>query len=353
MYGRTGKGLVPRQSTGFMDLKEAEALRGSLVADARSEKVHGPKLGECMDKYLASRRHEMAEKTYGHHKLLLGRLTNYCERRRVYFMRELTVDLLETFKVDGLPELADTSKSTAIAKLRCFLRDAFRRGWITESLVDKVTAHRAVYEQKEPYTDEEVDRILAEALKLNGGTHGYAKHPKTFRLLLELMLEAGMRVGDAIRFDPAVLVKGEHLWIYTHVPQKSKRTERPKPMEAYITDGLKTAIAECEWLSPKRPFYFGTSKNPAYLANQVDERMKTIGTRCEVADCRPHRLRDTFAVRKLLSGFQLEDVSRLLGHSSVKVTETYYAKWTAGRRMRLERLFAESVMNTQGHTLRN
>jgi hypothetical protein len=35
-----------------------------------------------------------------------------------------------------------------------------------------VTAHRAVYEQKEPYSDEEVERILNEALKLNGGTKG-------------------------------------------------------------------------------------------------------------------------------------------------------------------------------------
>ena len=123
----------------------------------------------------------------------MGRLKDYCEKQGVYFTREMTEDLLETFKVDGLPELADTSKSTAVAKLHCFLRDAFRRGWITESLVDRVTAHRAVYTQKEPYSDEEVEKILAEALKLNGGTHGYAKHPKTFRLLLEL------RSGDSWR----------------------------------------------------------------------------------------------------------------------------------------------------------
>jgi integrase len=59
-----------------------------------------------------------------------------------------------------------------------------------------------------------------------------------------------------------------------------------------------------------------------------------------------HRLRDTFAVRKLLGGFQLDDVSRLLGHSSVKVTETYYAKWVASRKRRLERLVAESLVNS-------
>ena len=326
MYGRTGNTLVPRQSTGFTDLPDAEAMRDALIAQSKNENVHGPQIGECIEKYLASRKHELGEKTYGQTKLLLGRLREYCEKRNIHFTREINVDVLETFKVDGLPDLADTSKSTAVAKLRCFLRDAYRRGWITESLVDKVRPHKAVYDQKEPYSDEEVEKILAEALKLNGGTHGYAKHPKTFRLLIELMLETGMRVGDAIRFNPATLVKGEHMWVYTFFMQKQKKTEKPKPVEAYITDSLKTAIDTCEWLSPKLPFYYGESKNPAYLANEVYERMKTLGARCEVADCRPHRLRDTFAVRKLLSGFQLDDVQRLLGHSSVKVTETYYAK---------------------------
>jgi len=353
MYGRTDNGLVPRQSTGFTTFPEAEALRASLMAQSQTEAVRGPRISDCIAKYLESRRHELSEKTYGHHELLLSRLSSYCDRQGVYFARELTVDLLETFKFRGLPDLADTSKSTAVAKLRCFLRDAFRRGWIAESLVDRVTAHKAIYEQKEPYSDEEVVRILNEALKLNGGTRGYAKKPKTFRLLLELMLDTGMRVGDAIRFDPALVTKGEHLWIYTYLPQKHKRTEKPKPIEAYISDRLKQAIDACEWLSPNLPFFYGSSKNPAYLANEVYERMRTLGARCGVSDCRPHRLRDTFAVRKLLAGFQLEDVSRLLGHSSVKVTEAYYAKWVASRKLRLERLVAESLVNTQGNTLRD
>jgi site-specific recombinase XerD len=139
----------------------------------------------------------------------------------------LGVDLLETFKTEGFPDgFASTSKATAVAKLRCFLREAYRRDWIKESLREKVTTHRAVYEQKMPYSDEEVDLILAETLRMNGGTHAYAAHPKTFRLLLELQLETGMRVGDAVRFNPGGLSKGEHLWVYTYVPQKRRNIMR-------------------------------------------------------------------------------------------------------------------------------
>ena len=76
--------------------------------------------------------------------------------------------------------------------------------------------------------------------------------------------------------------------------------------------------------------------------------MQTLGNRCGVVDCRPHRLRDTFAVRGLLRGLGIDDVSRLLGHSSVKITEMYYAKWTAERKTRLERFVSQSFVNAQG-----
>ncbi len=170
LVGRTPKGdVVPRQSTGYSELAQAEAVRASLLAQAKDESIQGPTIEECVEKYLASRRHELGEKTLGQHRLLLNRLTKFCEGRKVPYIRNLTVDLLETFKTEGFPkDMADTSKATAVAKLRCFLRTAYRRNWITESLVDKVTAHRAIYDQKEPYSDEEVEKILSECLRLNG-----------------------------------------------------------------------------------------------------------------------------------------------------------------------------------------
>lgn len=351
MVGRTPSGnIVPRQSTGEIDLRKAEAVRDAILREeTRSDPIHGLTIAQCVKKYLASRKDELSEKTFGHHQLVLDRLSTYCHAQNAAYMSDLNVDLLESFKVEGLPDGASTSKATSIAKLRCFLREAYRRGWTKEALREQVKTHKAVYEQKEPYTDEQVDLILAEALKLNGGTHGYARHPKTFRLLLELQLETGMRVGDAVRYDPRSVAMGQHLWVYTYLPQKQKRSEQPKPHEVYLTDRLKTAIDECEWLSPILPFSWGNFKNPNYLANEVYYRMQAMGERCAVDDCRPHRLRDTYAVQKLLAGFSLDDLSRLLGHSSVKVTERYYAKWVASRKMRLERLVAETLAAPISH----
>jgi integrase len=49
-----------------------------------------------------------------------------------------------------------------------------------------------------------------------------------------------------------------------------------------------------------------------------------------------HRFRDTFAVELLLAGVPLDRVSVLLGHSSIRITERHYARWTRSRQEQIE-----------------
>jgi integrase/recombinase XerD len=51
--------------------------------------------------------------------------------------------------------------------------------------------------------------------------------------------------------------------------------------------------------------------------------------------CHPQMFRDTFAVEMLLAGVPLEQVSILLGHKSVKITEKHYAPWVKARQEQL------------------
>ncbi|HTW64335.1 MAG TPA: phage integrase SAM-like domain-containing protein, partial [Bryobacteraceae bacterium] len=170
IYGNTADGHVPRQSLGTSDLAVAEAQRQALLKKAESKTVHGPRLDDCIERFVAARTHELGDKTAGSYRFQLGRLLTYCTGRGVHHMQDLTVDMLENFKVDGLPkDMADTTKQIVVAKVRCFLRTAFRRGWIEKALAEQVTGHAAVYEQKEPYNEAEVELILTEAEKLNGG----------------------------------------------------------------------------------------------------------------------------------------------------------------------------------------
>ncbi len=121
------------------------------MAQVQTDFASGPPLSECIEKYLATREQDLDARTLNQHRLALERLQRFLEARNIIHIREMTVDHLETFKTAGLPKpMRMTTKATTFAKIRCFLRAAFRRGWIKEGLVDKVTTVKAVYDQKEP-----------------------------------------------------------------------------------------------------------------------------------------------------------------------------------------------------------
>jgi integrase/recombinase XerD len=58
--------------------------------------------------------------------------------------------------------------------------------------------------------------------------------------------------------------------------------------------------------------------------------MRFSGLRIE--NGHPHRFRDTFAVALLNAGATLEQVSMLLGHTSIRVTQKYYNPWESPAR---------------------
>ena len=65
-------------------------------------------------------------------------------------------------------------------------------------------------------------------------------------------------------------------------------------------------------------------------------RLRRLFQLAEIPNGHPHRFRDTFAVELLLAGVSIEQVSVLLGHQSIRVTERHYAPWVRSRQEKLE-----------------
>ena len=91
---------------------------------------------------------------------------------------------------------------------------------------------------------------------------------------------------------------------------------RPNPRYFFWSgNGLpKSAVADWQ-RSFRRLFKLAALENPDGSAKR----------------CFPHMLRDTFAVEMLLAGVPIDQVSMLLGHSSVKITEKHYSPWVKAR----------------------
>ena len=72
------------------------------------------------------------------------------------------------------------------------------------------------------------------------------------------------------------------------------------------------------------------------VAKDYQKDFRRLFLAADLGNFASHSLRDTFSVDLLQRGVPLEEVSKLLGHSSTKVTEKHYAPWIKGRQDRLD-----------------
>ena len=152
------------------------------------------------------------------------------------------------------------------------------------------------------------------------------------RALILLMRYSGLAIGDAVTLRRTA-VAGTELTL--------RRAKSGELVTVDLPDGVVRAMASIP--VPNEDYFWWSGKGkPVTRAKYWRVRLGAIADRAGVAGFRPHRLRDTFAVSLLGQGVAMEDVSALLGHSSISTTERYYAPWDRRRRERLMRIVREA-----------
>jgi integrase len=175
-----------------------------------------------------------------------------------------------------------------------------------------------------PFSDDEVDRLLKAAQEMVAfGRYGPRIEP-----MILLLRYSGFRMQDAACLERKRLT-GDKVFLY----QQKTGT----PVYCPLPKDVATKLTAIENDNERYFFYDGTSQ-PESMVKSWDRVFKKVGETADppVANCHPHRFRDTFAVSLLLKGVSLESVSKLLGHSSIKVTERHYAPWVKARQDQLE-----------------
>jgi integrase len=190
-----------------------------------------------------------------------------------------------------------------------------------------------------PLTPEQFKELLAAAAWYDSTSRcGRARVGKHLRALFLLQRWTGLRIGDAVILPKSALVGNR-------VVLNMQKTG--KEISVVVPDQVVEALTSLPAYPRIHPDYFFWSKkgkarvnthlwmkkidrlSKYKMVNFVDEQGKPL-------EFRSHMLRDTFAVEMLLAGMPIEKVSKLLGHSSVAVTEKYYAKWVKARLRQLE-----------------
>lgn len=155
------------------------------------------------------------------------------------------------------------------------------------------------------HTNEEVNKLLA------------ACPSDDWRLVILLGVDAGLRRGEIAQLRWVdVDFNNEQIYV---APDKTER-HRFVPM----TVTLKKALEKAQ-KGPKTEFVinigYGAGKK-RYTKDYLTSYYKQIARKAKV-DSFLHKLRHTYASQLVQNGVDLYSVSKLLGHSSVKMTEIY------------------------------
>ena len=272
-------------------------------------------------------------------------LLSWCEAEGYKLLRELDLPGVRAFR--------SSWKGGALAKkkkqerLTGFFWFCIRAGWITTNPTHNLGRISVTQAPTDYFTREEFDKLI-------DSTHLYREsrsddsiggnNATRLRTLILLMRWSGLRIRDAITLERTRLI-GDNLLLYqaktgtpVYVPlppqvaQASRdvpASSKPNPRYFFWSgNGLpKTAVADWQ-RSFRRPFTLAGLEKPHGTTKR----------------CFPHMLRDTSAVEMLLAGVPIDQVSMLLGHSSVKITEKHYSPWVKARQEQL----ASSVRNAWG-----
>ncbi len=175
-------------------------------------------------------------------------------------------------------------------------------------------------------TTDECELLIAELLKDNEHSRVHSKCVRNYTIAM-IMLEAGLRVGEVVKlklsdlfytkFPVNTIVISEAISKNKHERQIPASNRLHFALEAYRDslqpDGLR---------SPFRPAFWGSKLSEPITTRQVERIIKAASERALGRSIHPHVLRHTFATR-LMCCTNIRVVQELLGHKSIKSTQTY------------------------------
>jgi len=144
------------------------------------------------------------------------------------------------------------------------------------------------------------------------------------RAIVSLLIDTGIRASELC----GLLLK--HVWLdaddsYIRVLGKGRK-EREVPLGRQSRIALRRYITR--YRKPRDPaeqhVFIARGGKPLTLHGLL-QVIEQLGERTRIRDVRvsPHTFRHTFAVQYLLNGGDIYKLSRLMGHTSVKITERY------------------------------
>ena len=335
----THNGTQYRRAAGTRSWAEAETVKreiedqlsGRLTETKPEDSVRG--LQESIGVFLEDKKVQgVTPGVLGKYTRELDRLRVYCERHGVFTVQGITRELLTGFC--GTWETAYPSsytRSKVRERVRGFLRYCYEAQWLPR--IPALPKIKVEEPPTLPLSPKEYDHLLDTVYGVVPETAQAKVHA-----LFQLMRWSGLAIRDALTLERSEIHQDKAKGLHRIVTARQKTgTHVSVPIPPAVAQELIAVLND----NPRYVFWSGNGEEESitktWAKYYIAPVFKAAGLAGE-GHMMSHRLRDTFAVDLLEKGVPLEEVSKLLGHESIKTTERHYAKWVRGRQNRLDTL---------------
>lgn len=142
-------------------------------------------------------------------------------------------------------------------------------------------------------------------------------------IIIQLLFDTGMRIGECLLIKDQTDINFNERTIFLPADNTKGKKDR------YVFFSIQMSTELKRWLQyrdryKESEYLFCTIKGTQLLERSFESNFKGYGERIGKKEINPHILRNNFAKRFLMSGGDIFTLSRILGHSSVRVTEECY-----------------------------
>ena len=247
-------------------------------------------------------------------------------REYIRYLKErgkYTVVTNENTKVVNFPEnredygkkITTTKINNYIRNIKVFYNYLYENRYITINPVSKIKEIKCERKAVGYLDDANFNRLLRcfDVSKF----HEYRDY-----IVAQLIFDTGMRLGETLLIKETEVDFTKRTILLT-----AENTKGRKDRYVFFSQEMLKQLRR--WLQYKdryreSSYVFCTNKGKPLQINNYETNFKKYGERIGVKDIHPHMLRNNFAKRFLMTGGDIYTLSRILGHSSVKVTEKAY-----------------------------
>ena len=270
--------------------------------------------------------------------------------KKLVLLSEVMTDSLDEWKTQWRPNakrpedrMGKTTAGRHLEKVKAFFTYCQRMGWIKASPANGIKAIKPDETETLPLLGGRYERVLAATYEYDDDKRPDDRYGQELRALIELMRWSGLRISDALMAAKNRIV-GNRFTLRT-VKNGTKLTVI---LPDHVIAALH-ALPARPTIDPRYFFWSGRSEIKS-LTGQWQRKLGRLNRYLSMVDYegRPlqfhsHQLRDTFAVEHLLAGTSMQDLSKMLGHKSMRVTEKHYAPWVPERQAQLEEKMTEAL----------